>query len=342
MKNYSDSCCQAECFCRRGNLVVAMKLPRRCAPRIDRLPGYFDRQFRISVSIFLKPLLFCLLLSFGLLADGIKPYHAFDNQPVQLKHTRFWGSNGVILGIVSGFYIYTRPIYYDEPRVSFRFSRNLEGEITFFDNKDLGQDKFGHLYSSSLFSQNIYYLGRWSGMSNRAASWYGWSGSVAILTGMEIHDAFYERWGFSVGDFIANIIGAGIPIAQQNIPALRHFDYKLSFDFTGSISADGAIESYQNMTFWLSANPAGLLGGKSTAWLPDFLNIAAGVGITPAPGEFIRPKRELYIGLDLNLKNLIRPKSPFASHLVSLLDRFRLPMPAIRLAPGYIAYGIFL
>ena len=45
---------------------------------------------------------------------------------------------------------------------------------------------------------------------------------------MEVHDGFYNEWGFSIGDFMANLLGASFAVGQHNIPFLRNFDYKIS------------------------------------------------------------------------------------------------------------------
>ncbi len=281
----------------------------------------------------------CLLIciqSTEVAAQKVNAYHSFDNQEDHYIQWRGNASGGLILGFVTGFYIFTRPIYYNERAVKFHFSRHPDGRLTIFENRFRGLDKFGHIFSTSLFAQNIYFLSRWSGFSNKTSSYLGASVGLAIMTGMEVHDAHYERWGFSVGDQVANVLGSMLPIAQQNIPSLRKFDYKLSYDFTAEPS-DTPIEDYENMTYWLTANPAGFFGESKPSWLPSFLNIAVGVGLSANDTR----ERELYIGLDYNLKNVIHTDSIYLNHLVALLDRFRLPAPAIRITPSFVSYGFF-
>jgi len=179
-------------------------------------------------------------------------------------------------------------------------------------------------------------MSRWSGFNNESASLTSFVLASGIMGAMEIHDAYYKRWGFSVGDFIANVSGAAFIAGQQNIPLLRNFDYKFSYDFTSKKSDDAVIESYSNMTFWFSANPLGLFKIEDSNWLPNWLNIAVGVSIThPYPH-----RRELIIGLDYNLKR-IKTSSVFLRHILNVLDRYHFPAPAIRLAPGYVAYGLY-
>lgn len=310
----------------------------RCEPRF-RFVQYGTRRRRIQWRNGIVR--YCLVLLVALTGmtaagGGGTSYDFFDHQRGVFNGRRATLCASGLVAVMGGFYLYTRPIYYDEPSVSFHLSRRADGRIGWFENKHRGQDKFGHVYSTSLFTQNIYAMARWSGMDNRSASWSAALGGIAILMGMEVHDAYYEKWGFSMGDAVANVIGGVWPVAQQNYAPLRYWDYKMSYDFNGGVSEDGAIESYGNMTFWLSGNPRGVMGPRSPAWLPGWLNLAAGVGVTDRDYG----PREWYLGLDLNLKSL-PVAHPFGRHVLALLDRFRLPLPAVRVYPDVTWYLAF-
>jgi len=241
-----------------------------------------------------------------------------------------------IIGL-SVFSIYEtgKPIYYNEARSDFHFTR-YNGDIELFDNGHRGLDKFGHMYSASLFAQNIYFLSRWSGFNNSTASWTSLILASSIMGAMEVHDAYYQRWGFSTGDFIFNLMGASFYVGQQNIPFMRNLDYKISYDFTKEKDDQAVIESYANMTFWMTANPSGLFEKSMPRWFPNWLNFAIGVSVTHSNTK----KTELLIGLDYNLKR-IKTKSIFLNHLIHILDRYHFPAPALRLAPGFIGYGLY-
>lgn len=285
--------------------------------------------------IWISTLLILAFFSSALLSQKTNAYLSFENKSSEYHQWRAGVSGSLILGTVASFYIFTRPIYYNERSVPFHFSRHRDGRLTFFENRHRGLDKFGHIFSTSLFAQNIYFMSRWSGYGNKTASYLGASLGIAIMMGMEVHDAHYQRWGFSVGDAVANVIGGMLPIAQQNISAVRAFDYKMSYRFTEPRS-DVFVEDYENLTFWLTANPADLFFSRKPVWLPGFLNIAVGVGLSANDTR----KRELYIALDYNLKK-IHTDSVFLNHFIAILDRFHLPAPAIRIAPSYIGYGFF-
>jgi hypothetical protein len=283
----------------------------------------------------MKKIFFCLLIYSSINAQEINYLPQFSDQNNNFDWERGLISSGILTLSVISIYNAGKPIYYNQPRGGFHFTKNKSNKLELFDNKVRGLDKFGHIFSSSLFSQNIYFMSRWSGLDKSFSSYSAFILASSIMAGMEVHDAYYKKWGFSVGDFIANMAGAAFVIGQYNKPFLRNFDYKISYDFTSKKSDDAVIESYANMTFWLTANPAGLFKMKE-GWFPNWLNIASGISITHSQPH----KTEILIGLDFNLKR-IKTKSVFLKHLLHLLDRYKFPAPAIRLAPGFIGYGLY-
>jgi len=283
----------------------------------------------------MKNLVFYLLISSSIFAQEINYSPQFSNQNTRFEWERGLISSGIITFTVISIYNTGKPIYYNQPRGDFHFTKNKSGDLEFFDNDVRGLDKFGHIFSSSLFSQNIYFMSRWSGLDKSFSSYTAFILASSIMGAMEVHDAYYDKWGFSIGDFIANVSGAAFAVGQHNVPFLRNFDYKISYDFTHKKSDDAVIESYANMSFWLTANPVGLFKLKDS-WFPNWLNIASGISVTHSQPH----KTEILLGLDFNLKR-IKTRSVFLNHLLHLLDRYKFPAPAIRLAPGFIGYGLY-
>ncbi len=277
---------------------------------------------------------FCIFfLTISGFSQSISYTPDFDDKDINWQRTMV--SGGIVSFSVAAIYIAGRPIYYDEAKRGFHFTKDEKGNLEFFDNGVRGLDKFGHIYSGSLFAQNIYFLSRWSGFDRSAASWTGFILASSIMSAMEVHDAYYVRWGFSLGDFIANIAGAGFTIGQYNSEFLRNFDYKISYNFLREMSDEAVIEDYSNMTFWLTANPSGLFK-ELPEYFPNWLNLAVGISIdrsNPAKTEWI-------VGLDYNLKR-IKTKSVFVRHLINLVDRYHLPAPALKLAPGFVGFGLY-
>lgn len=265
----------------------------------------------------------------------IDSYYTYPYDSTHVHPVRGAITLGVFAGSLAALYLFADDAYYNDLRVPFHLARN-NNRVDWFDNRYRGMDKFGHIYSTSLFSQGFYYLARWSGFSPRASSMIGPGLSLSILTAMEIWDAHFKSWGFSPGDFWANMVGAAWPALQQNIPSLRAFDYKMSYNFSLPKSDEQGVHDYEHMTFWLTLNPARLAGNRLGTYFPKFVNIAFGVGLN----SYRSQKREIYLGLDWNLK-AIKSNSVFFRQLIAFIDRFHLPAPVVRISPGFIAYGLY-
>jgi len=258
--------------------------------------------------------------------------------PKKISAIRTITFSSVFLASVGGLYAFADDAYYQDEQVPFHWARHTDGSLDWFDNYYRGIDKFGHVFSTSLFSDNFYFLARWSGYSKTSSSWMAFGSSVSVLTAMEIWDAHFEDWGFSPGDFTANVLGATFSAIRPHSTLLQAFNYKLSYNFFASKSPDHSVHDYEHMTFWLSMNPLKLFSLANIS-LPkgfSFLNLALGFGINRA-----RPRQqEIYIGLDFNLET-IPIKNIYLRHILKEMNRFHLPAPAIRIAPGYIGYGLF-
>ena len=289
-----------------------------------------------SKKIYLSIFLFGFFLNDSLLSQDFVIYQGLNKDTLKYNGKRASISGGLLLAGISMITLTIDEAYYQDNRVKFQFAKNIDGNLTWFDNRHRAMDKFGHVFSTSLFSQNIYFLSRWSGYSNKTSSVLASSISIGLLGAMEVWDAHFESWGFSVGDFIANVAGGVYPVAQYNIPFLQNIDYKMSYDFITEKSPDHGIHDYENMTFWLTVNPRGLSDSKIISWFPNWINIAAGIGLD----SYNNQKRDFFIAMDYNLKR-INTNSLLLNHFIAFLDRFHFPAPAIRISPDTIYYGLY-
>ncbi|MEJ2544969.1 MAG: DUF2279 domain-containing protein [Calditrichaceae bacterium] len=267
-------------------------------------------------------------------AQDFAIYKSLENDSLQFNGKRAMISAGLLLSCVGVITLTIDEAYYQDNRVKFRFAKDTDGNLTWFDNYHRAMDKFGHVFSTSLFSQNIYFLSRWSGYSNKTSSILGSSISIGLLGAMEVWDAHFESWGFSVGDFISNVAGGMYPVLQYNYKPLQNIDYKMSYNFLKEKSSDHGIHDYEHMTFWLTVNPRGFSDSKYFQWFPNWINFAAGIGLD----SYQNQKQEFYIGLDYNLKR-IKTDSLLFNQLIAFIDRFHLPAPAIRISPSTVYYG---
>jgi hypothetical protein len=287
-------------------------------------------------NISLLIILLVLSLNHLIIGQDFKIYQSLDNDSLQFNTSRATISGGLLLSSVAVIALTIDEAYYQDNRVKFHFTKDSDGNLTWFDNRHRAMDKFGHVFSTSLFSENIYFLSRWSGYSNKTSTLLASSISIGLLGAMEVWDAHFESWGFSIGDFISNVAGGIYPILQYNYRPLQNIDYKMSYNFFKEKSPDHGIHDYEHMTFWLTVNPRRFSDSKYVQWFPNWLNITAGIGLD----SYENQKQEFYIGLDYNLKR-IKTNSLLLNQLIAFIDRFHFPAPAIRIAPGTIYYGLF-
>ncbi len=294
------------------------------------MPIISHRNFNLLITLLV------LSLNHSILAQDFKIYQSLDNDSLQFNTIRATISGGLLLSSVAVIALTIDEAYYQDNRVKFQFAKDADGNLTWFDNRHRAMDKFGHVFSTSLFSQNIYFLSHWSGYGNKTSTVLASSISIGLLGVMEVWDAHFESWGFSVGDFISNVAGGIYPVLQYNFRPLRNIDYKMSYNFINDRSPNHGIHDYENMTFWLTINPRGFSNSRYIRWFPNWLNLTAGIGLD----SYQNQKQEIYIGLDYNLKR-IKTNSLLLNQLIAFIDRFHFPAPAIRIAPGTIYYGLF-
>ena len=93
---------------------------------------------------------------------------------------------------------------------------------------------------------------------------------------IEMRDAYFDQWGFSVPDFVANTLGASLPVLHAFFPRTRALQFKWSYHPSNlylhnrerSASdlphVDHLIDDYEGMTFWASL-PLPSLSNKKRA-----------------------------------------------------------------------------
>lgn len=216
-----------------------------------------------------------------------------------LDKKRAWVAYGGSTGIVSGVTIWLYSSWYKQyDRTKFHF---------FNDNHEwLQMDKLGHItstYYESRWGSQIY---RWTGMRPRKADWIGVGYGMAIQSTLEIADGFSAKWGFSKGDYLANIIGATTFIGQQIAWDEQRISLKVSstpkkypnapiystdgkysiplstraYNLLGDNYATSFLKDYNEQTIWASVNVASFLSRESK--FPKWLNVAVGYSIENA------------------------------------------------------------
>lgn len=230
--------------------------------------------------------------------------------------------------------------YKDYPQTSFH---------TLNDNSAwLQADKMGHSLSAYHLSKSSHSVFKWAGMREKKALWLGGIAGLGFLTSVEILDGFSSNWGFSLGDFTANVAGTTLFVGQGLLWGEQRVSLKFSYypseyakyneAVLGQNFQEQLIKDYNAQTFWLSFNLASFL--KEDTKVPKWLNIAVGYGAkgllntysndlsnTQGIPNFNRT-RQFYLSLDVDLSK-IRTKSEFLNVLLDVASIIKFPFPAL-------------
>ncbi len=231
-------------------------------------------------------------------------------------------------------------------------------------------DKVGHFYSAYIESRASMELWRWTGIDRKKRIWIGGMSGAFYQTVIETLDGFSAGWGWSWGDFGANILGSGTLVAQE----LAWNDQRIKFKFSlhrksytdpelnarsntlfGKSTAEKFIKDYNGQTYWASIN---LKSFFPKSHLPEWLSLSVGYGAEGMFGArenlgkdengniiFNRPDiaryRQWYFATDIDLSK-IKTKSKVLNFLFTTLSAFKFPAPAIMFSKkgmkGYFLY----
>ncbi len=234
---------------------------------------------------------------------------------------------------------------------------------TFNDNKEWkGIDKIGHAYSTYAESKASMELWRWTGMERKKRIWIGGMSGAVYHTVIETLDGFSKEWGWSWGDFGANILGSGMLVAQELAWDEQRIQFKFSFHHKsyndptliqrsnkifGASTAERFLKDYNGQTYWLSAN---LKSFFPKSKLPAWLQISLGTG---AEGMFganenigkdvsgtinfsrtdIKRYRQWYLAPDLDLTK-IKTNRKGIKVALNILNIVKFPMPSLEYSNG--------
>ncbi|MBS1911996.1 MAG: DUF2279 domain-containing protein [Bacteroidetes bacterium] len=237
-------------------------------------------------------------------------------------------------GFVAGYFFQTN-LWWKGEKSAFHFDWDHDWRYA------LGSDKYGHFYFPYAVAIVYGQAFQWCGMDSAASLWAGGGIAMAHQTFVEIRDGFSKEWGFSWGDFGADLLGSAYPIARHYIPALRDFTFKVSF-YPSMKFRNGAyraiIDDYESQYQWMSVNVRNLLPTSWRAACPAWLNIAVGHSVKDLD-EKGGGRHEFYLSLDWNLEGL--PGDGWLWNLLKKnLNLYHLPAPAVRISPGAIWYGV--
>jgi uncharacterized protein YfiM (DUF2279 family) len=224
-------------------------------------------------------------------------------------------------------------------------------------------DKVGHLYGAYIESVGSMELWRWAGMHRKKRIWIGGLSGAAYQTIIEVLDGFSKDWGWSWGDFAANIAGSSLLIGQELSWDEQRIRIKFSYhplsysdpqvqersnQLFGSNHAKRFLKDYNGQTYWASISVASFL--QNSKW-PKWLNIAVGYGAegllggrenrasTPVGVVFDRrdiPRvRQWYLAPDIDWKKIHTNRAGLR-FLFTVLNAFKFPAPALEFSAGKV------
>ncbi len=209
------------------------------------------------------------------------------------------------------------------------------------DAPSLGADKCGHFLFSYYASDVVGNSLSWSGVERNKSLLLGGLVSFAFQLYVEVEDGFHPELGFSAGDAVANGMGAIFPLLQEKHSFFKSLSPKWSFNASDRYKQGqyrSIIDDYESQTYWLSINLHDLIGESTSQFIPSFLNVAVGYGVTNLDLQG-NGNRALYLSLDIDVNKLPGDGDVLIA-LKHLLNFIHLPAPTIRLTPSIIMYGL--
>lgn len=287
---------------------------------------------------FVLIVILCLIIHNS--STGLKANVAFDNDSSISSNDAFWGVSLVHAGILSASFAKQQQDYWSKPSSFSIMSLSMERDDALY------ADKAGHMSFAYGFSRIIKESYICAGMQPKEAQLLGSGIALLHQTIVEIQDGFSTGepyLGFSRGDMIGNIIGAGLPVLQTYYPSLDIFRLKFSFNRSKEYSDDtynSILNDYTSTYHWLSIHVHPLLSKDlQTSWTP-YLAVAIGHSVKNIDRAGAG-NHELWLSLDLNAEAL-PGDSDFANMIKTTLQMIKLPMPCIRILPSVVWYGIRL
>lgn len=281
--------------------------------------------------------LFALFIVFILIQPKITFAQEVENleDSTKISSTKLAIIGGTTVAFFTYGYVIQNNIWWKNDKSDFHFNNNQDFKYA------LNADKLGHFYFANLTSKVYSNLFQWSGIDEKNSLFYGGIVALTFQTFTEIRDGFSKGYGFSWGDFSANLLGAAYPSLQKQYPNLEPFNLKVSF-YASEKFKNGAysniMDDYESTYHWLSVDVNPLLPKTISKYFPDFVNFAIGHSVNNLDG-FGDGNHELYLSLDWDFESLSE-KDNFLKSILRILDYYHFPAPAIKVYPNVVWYGL--
>lgn len=256
----------------------------------------------------------------------------------QAKDSVSYNKLAIIGGLTGAAFIYSyaiqNTIWWKGTKSNFHFNFNQDWKYA------MGSDKYGHLFFGAAITNTYSNFFEWSGMEKKDALKYSAILAFSYQTFIEIRDGFSKDYGFSWGDLTANFFGALYPNLQLAYPFLQNINFKISY-FPSERFKNGSnrylIDDYESTYNWITVNLNYFTPREIKPYVPEFINIAIGHSVKQL--NINSRHHEIYLSLDWSFKKL-KSNNKLLNALISLLEMYHFPAPAIKIYPDVIWYGL--
>ena len=303
------------------------------------------------------------------IAAAFRPAHSAEPPPepdapgargIKWDRLALVGGSGATFRYL-GFKYMDRAWYQGRKQDHIRWINDWSGETY------LSLDKTSHFMNGLFMAQSLTDAYAWSGFGRPWAALLGTLTSWAALLEVEMRDAHFDQWGFSIPDFIANTAGASVPLAHTLFPATRALRFKFSYHPSALYldrkkraappeqpHIDHLIDDYEGMTFWMTVAIDEFLRGRAEEVWPDYLGLALGYGAVGLHGSNVKSKGpnkyfpdrpdarpEFFVALDYDTR-FLPGQGRLWRYLKTQLNWIHWPTPALRIYPSWRLYLVYL
>lgn len=171
-----------------------------------------------------------------------------------------------------------------------------------------GADKLGHAMFAYAGSRLLTQTFEWAGHDSNTALKLGLWTAVGTLMGVELIDGFSRKWRFSREDALANLAGGALAYVMERNPGLDALmDLRIQYSSSSGGKQFDPFGDYSSQRYLLVLKASGVPALKRHALL-KYLEFNVGYGtrnFDAGPGA-PAPTRNAYVGLSLNLSELLR------------------------------------
>ncbi len=115
------------------------------------------------------------------------------------------------------------------------------------------------------FSKASYKILRLTNVPEKQSIIFSTLSSIFFQTQIEIHDAFYKKWGWSWWDFGGNVFGAIYPHLQNRFKPLQAINLKWSYHPSPAYKKgwyEHWIKDYEGFTYYLTFDVNSILPSR--------------------------------------------------------------------------------